>query len=137
MSKELYNTLEEALHSQNVFTLLSSCNDIALVVYDSDNLTYAELLSDFFYYNDLEPGNIKEIIIHGKNKIAIRRKTLDISSYFIAPQITYTGLSGSDMYNYSQLKKTGLIRRFHNNIGIALTFRDRRCCGSACIISCN
>lgn len=105
MSKELYNTLEEALHSENVFTLLSSCNDIALVVYDSDNLTYAELLSDFFYYNDLEPGNIKEIIIHGKNKIAIRRKTVDISSYFIAPQITYTGLSGSEMYNYSQLKK--------------------------------
>lgn len=105
MSKELYNTLEEALHSKNVFTLLSSCNDIALVVYDSDNLTYAELLSDFFYYNDLELGNIKEIIIHGKNKIAIRRKTLDISSYFIAPQITYTGLSGSEMYNYSQLKK--------------------------------
>lgn len=116
MSKELYNTLEEALHSENVFTLLSSCNDIALVVYDSDNLTYAELLSDFFYYNDLEPGNIKEIIIHGKNKIAIRRKTLDISSYFIAPQITYTGLSGSEMYNYSQLKRMLCIHIFPHEI---------------------
>lgn len=105
MSKELYNTLEEALRSENVFSLLSSCNDIALVIYDSDNLSSVEILSDFFNQNGLELIHIKELVIHGRNRIAIRRKTSDLSSHFISPHLTYTGLSGAEMYEYSHLKR--------------------------------
>lgn len=105
MSEELYNTLEEALLSESVFSLLSSCNDIAIVLYDSDNLRYVEMLSDFFYDNNLELTAIKELIIHGKNRIAIRKKTADISLDYIIPQMTYTGLAGKEMYNCSFLKR--------------------------------
>lgn len=105
MSKELYNSLDEALSSESVFSLLSSCTDIALVVYDSESLSSVEILADFFDQNDLKLINIKELVFHGKNRIAIRRKTSDISSYFVAPHLTFTGLSGAEMYNYSYLKR--------------------------------
>lgn len=105
MSEGLYNTLEEALLSESVFSLLSSCNDIAIVVYDSDNLRSVEFLSDFFYDNNLELTAVKELIIHGKNRIAIRKKTADISSDYIVPKMTYTGLAGKEMYNCSFLKR--------------------------------
>ena len=61
MSKELYNSLEEALSSESVFSLLSSCTDIALVVYDSESLSSVDILADFFDQNDLELINIKEL----------------------------------------------------------------------------
>lgn len=116
MSKELYNSLEEALRSESVFSLLSTCNDIALVVYDSESLSPVEILADFFDQNDLELINIKELVFHGKNRIAIRRKTLDVSSYFIAPHFTYTGLSGAEMYAYSHLKRMLCVHILPNEI---------------------
>ena len=116
MSKELYNSLEEALRSESVFSLLSTCNDIALVVYDSESLSPVEILADFFDQNDLELINIKELVFHCKNRIAIRRKTLDVSSYFIAPHFTYTGLSGAEMYAYSHLKRMLCVHILPNEI---------------------
>ena len=98
MSKELYNTFDEALSSESVFSLLSSCNDIALVIYDSDNLAWVKELSEFFSENDLDIISIKELVFHGKNRIAVRRNTSDLSSYFVVPQMTYTGLSSNEMY---------------------------------------
>lgn len=105
MSKELYNTFDEALSSESVFSLLSSCNDITLVIYDSDNLAWVKELSEFFSENDLDLISIKELVFHGKNRIAVRRKTSDLSSYFVVPQMTYTGLSGNEMYCYPHLKR--------------------------------
>lgn len=105
MSKELYNTFDEALSSESVFSLLSSCNDITLVIYDSDNLAWVKELSEFFSENDLDLISIKELVFHGKNRIAVRRKTSDLSSYFVVPQMIYTGLSGNEMYCYPHLKR--------------------------------
>ncbi len=68
MSKELYNTFDEALSSESVFSLLSSCNDIALVIYDSDNLAWVKELSEFFSENDFDIISIKELVFHGKTE---------------------------------------------------------------------
>lgn len=104
MTEYSVSHLKAAMDKGSALSLIRDAVDMAVIEYDGEDCrcsrAFAGLLDDM----EIDPSVVKKIIVHGKNRLKLRRKNEELKTLYPDAEIDYTGIYDVNRFSYGPIR---------------------------------
>ena len=104
MTEYSIDHLKAAMEKGSALTLIREAVDIAVIEYNGEDCrcskAFASLLADM----EIDPCVVKKVIVHGRNRLKLRRQNVDLNTLYPEAEIVYTGIYDVNRFSYGPIR---------------------------------
>ena len=104
MTEYSVSHLKAAMDKGSALSLIRDAIDIAVIEYDGEDCRCSKAFAGLLADMEIDSSVVKKVIVHGKNRLKLRRQNADLNTLYPEAEIVYTGIYDVNRFSYGPIR---------------------------------